>query len=138
MTLTSTQLFASGIVPLTQDLDIYTGGVPISAVGNWKVLRLVIGLSGADKLAAVGAKTVSIWSHFSQDAGATWKFINRTDWQSYGPGGLTFPDPDGTVWVNRDPTLDVPLNGLAGLMIRAGYHAHLITQSTGIVIYGMK
>lgn len=77
---------------------------------------LTVNLQTADKLS--DGKTVSIQSWFSNDAGQSWQFINSTNWVSYGAAGSTIVDPDGTVNVNPDPRLFVPLNGLSGMLIR--------------------
>ena len=102
-------------------------GVP----ADLRFARFQVVLDLADKL-AVG-KTLSLKFFFSPDGGASWVFANGTSWTSYGPGGLTVTDPDGTVHVNPDPTLVVPLSTKIGQRVRGEF---VLGQSTnaGMII----
>ncbi len=141
MAITRTQLFSSGSIALTQDADVTvppTGGVTITNGAGYRAIEIKLGLASVVKL-AVG-NTLSASSYFSNDSGATWNFINRIDWTSYGPGGLpAFNDPDGTPHpANEDPIFRVPLNGLAGTSAKLMYNSHGIVTSTGITVTGIK
>jgi len=116
--------------------------VTVPAVGGVVVpptaprgLKLVINLSDADKL-AVG-KTLALSSFFSFDGEATWQFVNGTNWTSYGPAGFTVTDPDGTVHVNPDPGLGVPLNNQTGQLMRLTYQAVEISTA-GVQLFGIS
>jgi hypothetical protein len=70
----------------------------------------------ADKLTA--GKAFDIAAYFSRDNGVTWQVVNGTTWNSYGLAGYTVKDPDGTLHVNPDPTLYIPLNGAKGALVK--------------------
>jgi len=110
------------------------GGVVVPTTAP-RGLRLVVNLSDADKL-AVG-KILDLSSFFSFDGGATWQFVDGINWTSYGPAGLTVTDPDGTVRVNPDPALGVPLNNQTGQLMRLTYQAVGISTA-GVQLFGIS
>jgi hypothetical protein len=112
-----------------------SGGVNIPTNTQFNTLIVDIVLSDADKLAA--GKTLQLNSFYSADAGANWQFINGFSWNSYGPGGLTVTDPDGTVHVNPDPMLYVPLGNAKGNIVRIQYQANGLTNA-GVVVFGVS
>jgi hypothetical protein len=96
-----------------------------------RIAMLTVTLDEADKL-AVG-KTLT-WQFFVlADAGATPVFVNGSTWTSYGPGGLTVTDPDGTVRVNPDPRLTCPIANHTGKLLR-GVFVLSAALRAGVVI----
>jgi hypothetical protein len=133
----TTLLFSRNSVALT-DGQLVTvpasGGVAIPSQFT-KSLILTIGLSDADKL-AVG-KTLQLSGFISTDGGATFNFVNGFTWTSYGPNGLTVTDPDGTVHVNPDPRLFMPLNGQTGLRAQLTYLANGLSNAA-VTVFGVN
>lgn len=133
-----TQLASQGSVPIVNNQLVTvpaTNGILIPLGSPYNSVLIEIALSDADKL-AVG-RTILLNSFFSTDVGATWKFINGFTWNSYGPGGLTVTDPDGTVHINPGPRLFVPLNGVKGQLARIQYQANGLT-TVGVTVFGIS
>lgn len=87
--------------------------VPVGIVS----LETSLNLSLSDKLS--DGLSITFGVYFSTDNGQTWQFANGFVWNSYGPGGLTVTDPDGTVRVNPDPRLHTNISERAGQLVRA-------------------
>ena len=103
-----TQIFSA---PSTLVIGGVTTTVPDRAIPQDRLpntanaIEVELTLSDADKL-SVGL--VIDWGvYVSPDNGATWKFIAGQRWTSYGPGGLTVTDIDGTVRVNPNPRAQI-------------------------------
>lgn len=134
--MTATQLAFRPAVALTDGQPVTvpaSGGVAVPS--QYVGVKIVIGLSDADKL-AVG-KSLQLNSFLSSDGGNTFNFVNGFNWNSYGPGGYTVTDPDGTVHVNPDPTLYVPLNQQTGLRAELQYIAQGLSTAS-VTIYGIS
>lgn len=120
-----------------------SGGVTIPQGFNYRSLQVLINLTTADKL--MTGSTLELEVYFSFNGGATWQFISGYPppplgggtWKSYGPSGYTVTDPDGTVHVNPDPTIYVPLNGVTGQLFRIEYVANALTTA-GATVYGIS
>lgn len=83
---------------------------------NIRFATLEILLDTPDKL-AVG-NWLDIQSFFSPNGFDLYAFANGTHWVSYGPDGLVVTDPDGTVRVNPNPRIQVPLIDRQGQFLR--------------------
>jgi len=92
----------------------FTAPQPVAAGLRFALLEVPMEL--ADKL-SVGT-TVKIEFYFSPD-GVAWEFANSTLWTSYGPEGKTVVKRDGSIEVNPNPMLFVPLATRAGQRVRA-------------------
>ena len=126
----STPVIDNTLVPVPP-----SGGVMVQTTSPYNTILIEIVLSTSDKLS--DGKTLMLNSFFSSDGGSTWQFINGFNWASYGPGGLTVTDPDGTVHVNPNPRLFVPLNGVKGQLLRVQYEAVGIA-TVGVTVSGVS
>jgi hypothetical protein len=108
-----TDIVTVPIVPRVAGTYQFDGG---AVPANLQSLTVAINLNDADKL-AVGNSMI-LRSLFSLNGGTSWLLGNQTTWNSYGPGGFTVTDPDGTVRVNPDPRLQIGLTNRAGQLLR--------------------
>src|SRR5258707_127896 len=109
---TTTTIISLGQVSLAQDTLITVPPTGGASAAGYRVVKLTLGLSTAQKTAT--GNTMHWQASVSTNGGATFTFVSSEEWTSYGPGGITVTNSDGTTTVNPDPTLFVPLNGLVG------------------------
>lgn len=103
-----------------------TGGVTVTVPPNVNpnaaipqtasVIEASILLADGDKLSTTLSFVFT--TSVSADNGANWRLLNSVTWNSYGPGGKTVTDPDGTVRVNPDPRLQIGVIPYRGQQIR--------------------
>ncbi len=130
---TRTQIFTVASVPVTDNQLIRlpaTGGNTIPTNLGYRALEVLISLTTADK-EAVG-KTLALNVYVAP--GDT--FVAGFLWTSYGQQ-FTITDPDGTVHVDPDPTLHIPLANLAGQQVHLTYQAVGIATA-GVTVNGLK
>jgi len=95
----------------------YTFAWNQSIPASYRYATATVVLNTTDKL-AVGNR-IDVQTGFSPDGVQPFVFANSAGWVSYGPNGLTITNSDGTISVNPDPYVFVPLSTRTGQFIQA-------------------
>jgi hypothetical protein len=129
---TRTSTFSLASVAVTDNQLVRvpaTAGVTIPTNLGYASIELLINLTTADKEAVGKTLVLNVY----RAPGDT--FVAGFNWTSYG-NQYTVTDPDGTVHVDPDPTLRIPLANIAGQQIHLTYEAVGIATA-GVTVNGL-